>query len=216
MMIMVVTTRPCTFLIYLLVHLLQLTTYLHLKQLDHNSSKNGEKKVMFSFLIVPQFYQMDMLFWPCKDKEYIDPHKAYEQPANNSKSPKQRLEFLLNLKQALCNQHGTKFIKGIKGVNTQNDVFFTMRINIVKGAFTVSHTDVLRNSLLPNYCIFYCSDPQEQQSNFALKIKKFPRFKTSIVKWKGRMLIPFDYNEGPKDEPFNYESGHCGYLKMIG
>ena len=41
-------------------------------------------------------------------------------------------------------------------------------------------------------------------------------FKTSIVSWNNKLLIPFEYNQGQKGEVFDYANGTGGYLKMIG
>ena len=151
-----------------------------------------------------------------KDKECRDPHKAYGQPCSKSNRPPERLQFLVNLKEALSNKRRSRLTTGIKGINSSDNVFSTMRINIVKGANTVAHTDVLRSSLLPNYFVQYSPYPQKDSCNFQLELKNWPLFKTSIVSWNNKLLIPFEYNQGQNDEVFDYANGTGGYLKMIG
>ena len=106
MMIMVATTKPYNF-----SHLFNVETSTIKKTTRSQRLKEWLEK---GDALLPNGSQIlpngSCSFGLVKDKGYVDPHKTCGQPANNSKSPKQRLEFLLNLKQILCNQHGAKFI----------------------------------------------------------------------------------------------------------
>ena len=128
----------------------------------------------------------------------------------NSNSPN-RLSFLQQLKSSILStgRLNTRLISGLK-----EEHFETLRMNIVKGACTLKHTDVLRSSLLPNYC-YFLSPYQHKETTFELVIQTWPHFKTSVVWYKNKLCVPFEYNEGAKDEDFNYKEKKGGYLYMI-
>lgn len=90
----------------------------------------------------------------------------------------------------------------------------TLRMNVVVGANTIAHTDVLRHSLLPNYLIIY-SPYKNQPINFQLNILTWPHFKTSIVTWNNKLIISFEFNAGVPGEEFNYCKGTGGYIKTF-
>lgn len=94
-----------------------------------------------------------------------------------------------------------------------------MRLNILKGAKTLCHTDTMRCSMIPNHFILFPSKKDEigEDSKFCLKVHKWPRFKTSIVIFEGRYCIPFHYEEGPTDSTFEFTKANRsgGFLQLI-
>lgn len=96
-----------------------------------------------------------------------------------------------------------------------------MRINIIKGARTIQHLDDFRNTMLPNYFIFFppCKEGGivDPDFNFALKVIKWPNFKVSFVLYRGQVCIPFNYKACENNESFRYtnkqQTGGC--LKLI-
>lgn len=94
-----------------------------------------------------------------------------------------------------------------------------MRLNVLKGANTLCHTDTMRCSMIPNHFILFPSKKDEigEDSKFCLMVHKWPRFKTSIVLFEGRQCIPFHYEEGPKGSQFEFAKGKRsgGFLQMI-
>ena len=96
-------------------------------------------------------------------------------------------------------------IKKKKSCTIQNSK--CMRINIIKGARTIQHLDDFRNTMLPNYFIFFppCKEGEkvDLDFNFALKVIKWPNFKVSFVLYRGKVCIPFNYKACKDNEKFN-------------
>ena len=99
-------------------------------------------------------------------------------------------------------------------IGMKEQYFETLRVNFVKGACTLKHTDILRSSSLPNYC-YFLSPYANKRTKFELVIQNWPHFKTSVVLWNSRLCVPFEYNEGPSGEQFDPNSKKGGYLYMI-
>ncbi len=127
---------------------------------------------------------------------------------------KDRLLFLQELKSAIVDisKNNSDLLDNRKITAEHLE---TLRLNIVKGASTRKHTDVLRHSMLPNFAVFFSPKPKNTVS-FQLNISTWPNFKCSFVKLQDKWYIPFEYNEGGVDEEFDYHNGQGGYLKMIG
>jgi len=66
-----------------------------------------------------------------------------------------------------------------------------MRVNLVVGAKTGEHTDTMRGAT-PNFMLIQQKLPEDPvQSPFQLRIRLFPRFRVSVVKYDGQLWIPF-------------------------
>ncbi len=127
-------------------------------------------------------------------------------PHNISKDQKQ---FLLDLRLHLssCRKMSTTKLQ-------------CMRMNIMKGAGTIQHTDTMRCSMLPNFFIFFPPKKLDvwECRKFSLTCIKWPNFKTSFVLFRDRVCIPFEFLGSPDpDAKFEYSpsSKTGGYLQMI-
>ena len=98
-----------------------------------------------------------------------------------------------------------------------------LRIKVVKGAFTVPHTDTLRCTLLSNYFIFFPPLQnlkwERNELEFSIKLQLWPTFKTSFVLFRDQVCIPFQFKGCPlKHTEFQYHSvlgEKGGFLKLI-
>jgi hypothetical protein len=63
-----------------------------------------------------------------------------------------------------------------------------MRVNLVAGAKTSPHTDTMRGAT-PNF--FLVEPPEDDNTTpFCLQVRRFPNFKTSVVRLHGELFIP--------------------------
>ena len=113
---------------------------------------------------------------------FID--KALDPPSSMTRKQK---EFLSDLQVELV-----KHRREITKTKSQ-----CLRINILKGADTIGHTDSFRSSLLPNFFVFFPpkhgSEWKSIDLNFCLRVRTWPNFKTSLVIFRGEVCIPFHY-----------------------
>ena len=63
-----------------------------------------------------------------------------------------------------------------------------MRVNCVQGAQSIEHTDTMRG-VTPNFVFI------KPGSNFQLRVRQFPLFKNSVVKYCGEPYIPHQHKE---------------------
>ena len=75
-----------------------------------------------------------------KDKEHVSDHTPYLQPGVNSNPI--RVQFLQQLRTAILRHYKTRLNENIGRNQTE-----TLRLNVVKGAMTLKHTDVLRSGI---------------------------------------------------------------------
>ena len=84
-------------------------------------------------------------------------------------------------------------------------------MNIVTGAHTIPHTDILRHHLIPNFVIFvspYNNNHKDGSGkpmtwNFSLVIKKWPLLKPLL--WSGgTKMVPSEYKAGRDGDEFDY------------
>jgi len=156
----------------------------------------------------PTLHDGSRTFGLVLDKEN-NPDKALDTPKDLT--PEQE-ELLGQLRTALisarveCNDLNTKFL----------------RINLVKGACTIGHTDNFKNSLLPNYlCILppkkEAQDWLPPELKFTLRVRLWPCFKTSFVLFRNEICIPFSFGDCPAGEDFRHdkEVRSGGYIQMI-
>ena len=142
------------------------------------------------------------------DKEN-NPKKALDTPKDLTD---QQESILLKLSSALiaamdeCHPSNTRFL----------------RINLVKGAQTIGHTDNFKNSLIPNYLTILPPNKDTEgwvphELNFSLVVKLCPNFKTSLVIFRNEICIPFSFCDCPLGEVFCHdkEVQSGGYLQMI-
>ena len=169
--------------------------------------KNGEEMLPDGHLIVPNG---SCSFGLVLDKQGSN-HPSPLQPPSNTTGKKR--EYLIDLSKQLINlSYGNSSLTNNNSIHHKH--LETMRFNLVKGARSLPHTDVLRSSLLPNYC-FFLSPFCDRKTEFTLVVKKWPLFKTSIVSFCGQLMIPFEYRIGKEGDPFDYVNGKGGYLKTI-
>ena len=122
--------------------------------------------------------------------------------------------------EKVLNELRTELIKARQECNESNTQF--LRINLVKGACTIWHTDNFKNSLLPNYfCILppmkEAEDWQPDELQFTLRVRLWPCFKTSFVLFRNEICIPFSFGDCPAGEDFRHdkEVRSGGYIQMI-
>ena len=97
-----------------------------------------------------------------------------------------------------------------------------LRLNVIKGAETIGHTDSFRSSLLPSYFFFFPPKKNDNWSqidlHFCLRVRLWRTFKTSFVLFQNQICIPFHYEACPEHHnEFKY-SQDCetgGHLKLI-
>jgi hypothetical protein len=143
-------------------------------------------------------------------KDYCNfPEETKNPPKNHSE---EMLDFIEDFRKVLIEQR--------RELNKKNTGF--IRINILKGARTINHTDTLRSTMMNNYFMFFppkkCSDWTRSTLDFSLKVCLWPTFKTSFVAFRDEIVIPFSYMECPEGDrkfSFSKESKRGGYLQMI-
>ena len=78
-------------------------------------------------------------------------HPSALQPPSNTTGKKR--EYLIDLSKQLINlSYGNSSLTNNNSIHHKH--LETMRFNLVKGAQSLPHTDMLRSSLLPNYFFF--------------------------------------------------------------
>jgi len=136
------------------------------------------------------------------------PEATMNPPKNHSN---EMLKFIEDLRQVVIEQR--------RELNKRNSAI--VRINILKGANTIYHTDTLRSTMMTNYFMFF---PPKKNSNwspltldFSLKVRLWPTFKTCFVLFRGEVVIPFAYEECQGNETFIYtkELQKGGFLQLI-
>ena len=143
-------------------------------------------------------------------KDYCNvPDGTKNPPKNHSQK---MLDFIEDFRNVLIEQR--------RELNKKNSGF--IRINIVKGARTIDHTDTLRSTMMSNYFIFFppkkCNEWTRSTLDFSLKVRLWPTFKTSFVFFRDEIVIPFAFKECPEGDgkfSFSKESQKGGYLQMI-
>lgn len=139
---------------------------------------------------------------------------------NNPAKALDRPKELTTKQEAVLHEIRNTLIQARKECNKSNTRF--LRINLVKGAQTLAHTDNFKNSLLSNYL---CILPPNKDTtgwthydlNFTLAVKCWPNFKTSFVKFRNDICIPFSFCDCPSGEVFRHDKDvqRGGYLQMI-
>lgn len=82
------------------------------------------------------------------------------------------------------------------GIIRQSPQELSLCLSIIKGPYTACHLDKFGGVSL-SYLIFLNSyHDSEPSSTISLSINTFPSYKCSIVKYKGKMYIPFTYLPG--------------------
>ena len=138
---------------------------------------------------------------------------------NNASSPLSPPISLSMKQKAFLDDLRGAMILHLRNVNNTNSK--CLRINILKGAKTLEHTDTLRSSLLPNFfCFFppkYNDEWTSNDLNFCLRVRNWPLFKTSFVIFRGRICIPFSFQACPPGHIFQHNKVKKtgGYLKII-
>jgi len=153
-------------------------------------------------------------FGTVKDKEGPT-DRTVGQPDSTSRGSAGRWQLLLDIQEHLNLASSHRFSNASGGRMSKDRAHF-MRVNIVKGAATIAHTDVLRSCMSPNYLVIFNTPEMERlNSKFVLKVWTWPLFKTSFV-WYPRKgyCIPFDY-KASGGKAFNYKKGCGGFLKLI-
>jgi hypothetical protein len=124
-------------------------------------------------------------------KDYCNFPEETKKPPKNHSQP--MLDFIEDLQQVLIEQR--------RELNGKNTGF--IRINIIKGAKTIEHTDTLQSSMMNNYFMFFppkkCSEWSRLTLDFSLKVRLWPTFKTSFVYFRDWIVIPFAYKECLED-----------------
>jgi len=168
-------------------------------------SENSHSKVKSEWLKDPNTLPNGSgSFGLVKDKESKNDNSWGQPPASQSAAQN---EFLNDFVKYIA-AAGRHLFSGKNKVPKYR--LLNLRMNIVKGASTISHTDVLRCCLTPNYFMFFTPPG----ASFALKVRNWPRFKTTFVIYKGRMCIPFEFKDS-NGIHFNYKEGQGGFLKLI-
>ena len=132
--------------------------------------------------------------------------------AHARKMSAMQLELLRELRDHLVSCR-----KELKETNSR-----CLRLNVIKGARTIGHTDSFRSSLLPSYFFFFPPNKNDNWNqidlHFCLRVRLWPTFKTSFVLFNNQVVIPFHYEACPEHHTqFKYsEEGETGgHLKLI-
>ena len=73
---------------------------------------------------------------------------------------------------------------------TYRHIMEYMRVNLVVGAKTGEHTDTMRGPT-PNFMLIEPYDGEK--TDFILRVRLFPKFRTSVVSYHGKLFIPHMY-----------------------
>ena len=152
----------------------------------------------------PTLHDGSASFGLVRDKDNTQNYLATPQCLSNDQK-----ELLLDLKKYIASRDKMSLKK-----------MECMRMNIVKGAMTIQHTDILRCSMLPNFFIFFPPEKDDVWGcrKFSLTSIRWPNFKTSFVKFRNRICIPFEFlGCADPDMKFEYSASSKtgGHLQMI-
>ena len=148
-------------------------------EIGEKSTMDDNTKNYGSHMITLGFDKMDPLEYKHKigsktmGLRYENEHSVVHWNSTMCNLSQKNLEFLLNVYDSILIQFPTE----------KKSLQEYLRVNLIVGAKTIEHTDNMRGAT-PSFIMI------EPGKSFVLRIRLFPSFKTSVVKYQGKRYIP--------------------------